>query len=135
MLMTYISIREEKNVFSAIGRTVQLVSGNVIRPLGLFLLLLLSSLLFFSLTDTILVQFFFAVIGWVVNFDQNTMDELSVILLTYLNTFVFYFLTTMLMFGFGLQYYTLLEIREAPDLMERIQQISPERRIRGLQKE
>ncbi len=135
ILITYTSIREDKNIFSAIGRTFQLLGGNLNRSFGLFLLLLVSSILFFSLTDTLLVQFFFALVGWVVSFDQNTMDELSIILLTYLNTFVFYFLMTLFMLGFGLLYYTILEINEAPDLMNRIKQISPERRIRGLQKE
>ncbi|GJM31150.1 MAG: hypothetical protein DHS20C18_01510 [Saprospiraceae bacterium] len=135
MLWTYTSIREGRNSFVSLSRTTLLVSGNLSRIYGLFLLLLVTGILFFSLTDTLLVQFFFALVGWIVNFDQDTMDQLSIILLTYLNTFVFFFLMTMFMLGFGLLYYALLEINAAPNLLDQIRQIGPERRIRGLQKE
>ena len=134
-LWQYAAHREQVNIFKGLPRMNSLLSGNYGKLLGIFSLLLFASLFFYSLADTALVNFFFSVINWVVHFDQSTMDNLSIILLTFFNMFLINLVLVVITAGVGIAYYNLLEVNEAGELLRKIKTIDLKRRIRGLERE
>ena len=64
-----------------------------------------------------------------------TMTAFLSILLAFTSIFFISLIFSMMVVGQSLQYYTLLEIEEAPDLKERIKFIGREKLIQGMVKE
>lgn len=135
LLLNFICQKEDKNLLLSSGRTFFLLSKNYGRVLGLFLILLIVSLFFFLIVDTGLIQFFFNYISWIVYFEQGIMDEISIILFTFICMFTIYTLYALVIAGVSIQYFTLCEIKEANFLRERIQHIGEHKTIQGLDKE
>ncbi|MBV6652634.1 MAG: hypothetical protein KI786_02705, partial [Mameliella sp.] len=131
----YCSYREGLNSLAAFSNSISLWSPNFSRVFSLSFILLLIGAIFYSLVNTMLVWFFFDLVSWVVQLDEGGMEQLSVVLLTFLSVWLMYLVAVMLLLGGGLLYYTLLEIQEAPGLRERIQEIGKQERIKGLVKE
>lgn len=131
----YCSYREGLNSLAAFSNSISLWSPNFSRIFSLSFILLLIGAIFYSLVNTMLVWFFFDLVSWVVQLDEGGMEQLSVVLLTFLSVWLMYLVAVMLLLGGGLLYYTLLEIQEAPGLRERIQEIGKQERIKGLVKE
>ena len=88
-----------------------------------------------GLLDTGISWFFFQLLSWLVNFEQDTMNEITVISLTFLNIYFIHLIFIMLVAGFALEYYSLREIMEAPFLKEQIKQVGQKQTIKGLEKE
>ncbi len=134
-IWTYTMIRESLTPFRALGRTFKLLNKNYGRAFSAFSILVLTSFLFITLLDTAISGFFFRVIGWVISFDQETMDQISVVLLTFLSHLGMYLVFAIILFGMGLLYYSLKEITDAAALKGHIEQIGGHRRLRGLDRE
>ena len=136
LVWTYAILNGPKNrPLSIFQRTFMLLGQNFGRVIGLNITLLLTGILFFSIVDTVLFWFFLDLVSWVVNLEPGNMDQLSVVLLTFISCSVIFLISTMLLVGFGLLYYVLVEIRDAPMLMEQVQQIGSDKKIRGLSRE
>jgi len=135
LLVNYVLMEEKINLWFAIRRTAFLLRGNYSRVLSLFLTLSLVGLLFFSIIDTMVLWTFLDLISWVVQFEESTMNELSVVLLTFTTMFFLQLILGLLLTGIGLLYYSLKEIQEANYLKERIRRIGLQRRIQGLERE
>jgi hypothetical protein len=88
MLYNFILQVEKKDIGFSAKRMFFLLGNNYARVLGLFILLLLLSLFFFMIVDSSLINFFFNYISWVIYLEQSAMDQLSVILLTFVSVFV-----------------------------------------------
>lgn len=131
----YTCYQERRHLFSGLGRSLQLMDGGYWQSLGLLLLTFLTGMIFVSLVDTGLGQFFFELINWIVNFEQETMNNISVVMLTFLYIFLFYGVAGMLIASFSLLYHSRLEVQEANHLREGLQYFGESRRIRGLEKE
>lgn len=126
---------ENGNPFSGFGQTLRLLSKTYGLTLGIYLMLFFLGLLFFSISDSVLLWFYLNLVTWVVHFDQSVMDQLSIILQTFISMYMLFLVATMLFIGFGLHYFSVKEINEANNLKERIQLIGQGKRIRGMEKE
>ena len=135
VLWIYTMMIEDKGLVQGMRRLVALSSQNLGRILGLFVLLLLIAFLFFSITDTMLLSFYLDLVNWIIYFDQETMEQLSIVLLTFTTMFVFHLVFTLLLIGLGLLYHTLVEIKEANYLKDKIQSIGTSNKIKGLERE
>lgn len=134
-LWAYVNYWEEVNIFQGLGKTFTLISGNFGVLLGLYILLVLIGILFYAFMDTVLLWFFFDMIGWNLSLEQTTMDQVLSMLLAFTSIFFISLVYVIMAIGGGLVYFTLLEIEEAPSLKERIKHIGKRRRIQGLEAE
>lgn len=135
LLWLFVLFKENRSLVSGFGYTLQLLQKTYGRTLGIYLMLAFLGLLFFSLSDSVLLWFYLNLVTWVVHFDQSIMDQVSVILQTFISIYMLFLVTTMLFIGFGLHYFSVKEIAEANYLKERVQMIGQGKRIRGLEKE
>ncbi|HMQ49947.1 MAG TPA: stage II sporulation protein M [Saprospiraceae bacterium] len=133
LLWGFVMIKEGISLFTGLGRTFFLLSQNISRFLGLYLLLFFSAFLFFLLIDTSLIWFFLDVISWLVHLKEEAMLNFSTIVLTFITLFIFQMLFAMVLLGIGLQYYTLKEIKEAETLRSRIRYIGQHKNIKGIE--
>ena len=130
-----VNLREQHSPIKGLSRTFTLLSGTYFRGLSLLALLSLIGIIFMGLLDTGISWFFFELLGWVINFEQDVMDDISVIALTFINIYFVHLIFIMLVTGFAMDYYSLLEIKEAPSLKQQIKQIGRRQTIKGLEKE
>ena len=135
LLWMQVNYREMLNPLAGINRTFVLLRMGYGRILSLMALLTLLGLIFMTLLDTAITWFFFELLGWVVNFEQGVMDDISVIGLTFFNVYFLHLVVMMLVAGLGLSYYSLLEIAEAPTLRAQIKQLGQRHMIKGIEKE
>lgn len=134
-LWMFVSLKEGKNSWNALARANNLASGNYSRMIGLAFILLIMGILFLLLMDTGVIYILLSFIGMNFSFDAITMDMMAVILQTFATIFLMNLIGIMLLTSYGLLYHTLLEIREAPHLKERIKYIGEHKSIRGLARE
>lgn len=134
-LWIFVNYWEEVNIFQGLGKTFSLISGNFSILIGLYVLLVLIGILFYGFMDTILLWFFFDMIGWNLSLEQNTMDQILSMLLAFTSIFFMSLIYTIMTLGAGLMYFTLLEIEEAPSLKEKIKHIGLRKRIQGMDAE
>lgn len=135
LLSGFITIWEEKNVFSSIGKAFHLLSGQYGQLLKLFGILSITAVAFFLLFDTAFVVFIFEFIGLNFSLEQTAMDVLAIIILTFMVMFLIFLISMMMMAGFGLIYFSLVETKEAIHLKDSIQYIGSGKKIRGLERE
>ena len=135
VLWGYSCLREGINPVFALGRGASLMSQSYSKSFGLFLILMLVGLLAFSLADSMLAWFYLDLVTWVVLLEESAMQQFSAVFLTFVTVFILYLVFAIILIGGGLLYYSLVEIREAPALMERIQDIGRKRSIKGLEQE
>jgi hypothetical protein len=135
LLWMYTCYQENRPLFGGLGRSLALIRTGYWQSLGLLLLTFGTGMIFISLADTALAQIFFELIGWIINFDQNTMNDISVVILTFLYIFLMYGVMGMLIASFALFYHSRLEVQEARDLRERLTCFGESNQIRGLEKE
>lgn len=135
LLWIYTTFYEQNNPGLALRRTFFLSVRNLNRIFGLFIILWLIGLSLYALTDTFLAGFFLELISWVVYLEQETMDEFSVVLFTFIKIFVVHLVYIVYLIGTCLLYHCLVEIKEAKSLRERIQSIGMIKSIRGIETE
>ncbi|MBX2877597.1 MAG: stage II sporulation protein M, partial [Saprospiraceae bacterium] len=135
LLWMQVSQKETLSPAKGLGRTFNLLSGGYWRGLALLCLLSLLGGTFMGLLDTGISWFFFQLLSWLVNFEQETMNEITIISLTFLNIYFVHLIFIMLVAGFALEYYSLREIMEAPFLREQIKLVGQKQTIKGLEKE
>ena len=126
---------EKLNPVTAVRYMFGLLKRTYGKTLGLYVMLLFLAVLFFSITDSVLLWFYLNQVTWVVLLEQSEMDQLSVVLQTFISMYMLFLVSTMLFIGFGLQYFSFKEITEANYLKERVDLIGQGKRIRGLEKE
>lgn len=135
LLWAYVMQAEGVNVIKGLQRTFTLLQKNIGQVFGLMLVLILVGLLFFLITDTMLLWFYLDLISWIVPLEEAAMKEFSTVLLTFISLFILHLVFAMFIISFGLLYYTLREVLEAGHLRTRVQQIGMVRRIKGLEQE
>lgn len=133
LLWGFVMAKESVSLFAGLSRTFFLLSQNISRFLGLYLLLFFSAFLFFLLIDTSLLWFFLDVISWLVHLREEAMLNFSTIVLTFITLFIFQMLFAMVLLGIGQEYYTLKEIKEAETLRNRIGYIGQHKNIKGIE--
>ena len=117
-------------------RTVfRLTYTNLISSYGLLVLLLLIALPVTYLIDTVIGEFFFQFLDWVIYTDGGTIDGRNVMLQAYCYYFLFSFLFSTCVIAYVLALGSLLEVETARDLRRRIALVGSQRRLRGMEKE
>lgn len=134
-LWMYVMYAENIDPLNGISRTFALLQSNYGRALGVFFILACVGVLFFSIMDTTVLWFYFEMIGWNMSMEQDRMDNFLVILFAFTSVFVLSMILPLVFKSTGLLYYTLLEIKEAPSLREKIKTIGLNRKIQGLDRE
>ena len=135
LLWMYIMAYENVHIFLGFGRVFKLLGGSFWRMVGLGTTLILLGMLTFMFSDSIVFFFIFDFIGMNLNFEEDTMSNISAIFLTGVGMFFIHLIFSILFIGVGMLYHTLTEIKEAPNLSERIQNIGEERRLQGMARE
>jgi hypothetical protein len=135
LLWGFIANWEKKNVFTNLSNTFHLLGGQYFQMLQLFGILLITAAAFFLLFDTAFVVLVFEFIGLNFSLEQSAMDALAMVVLTFMAMFMVFLISMMVMTGFGLLYFSLVETKEASHLKKSIQDIGSGKRIRGLERE
>lgn len=134
-LYLFVMVKEGMNPFSAVGRTFYLLGNGWGKMYGLFLIISMISFAFFILLNSSVVWFYFEVVQW--NFDANT-STIAVVakwFTLFLIVFIFNLVIPLIFISMGLLYFSLLEIKEAHGLKERIASLGKKRRAFGLEVE
>jgi uncharacterized membrane protein SpoIIM required for sporulation len=121
---------------SALKHTWWLINTHLGLVIGSYLTLLVVGWLFFSLSNSTLLSFYLWMIGWNMSFlEQSRLDEIAVILMEFISVFSIFTIFSLIFTTIGYLFYSLLEINEANNLLERIKQIGMTRKIRGMVRE
>jgi len=131
----FVSKKEGKNLWAAFLRSTDLVSVGFGRVILLLLILLLMSILFYLVLDTGVVFILLSFIGMNFSFGDEILKLVGAIMQTFATLFVTNMIFAMQIVAFSLLYYTLLEIKEAPYLKEKLNSIGLHKSIRGLARE
>ncbi|MEO1513886.1 MAG: stage II sporulation protein M [Bacteroidota bacterium] len=134
LIWAYVMYEENANIFSGLGRTFGYMSAYG-RGIGLYVLVVTISGLFYFIMDTSLMELYFDFISWNLSLEEDVLEQVGAILLTFVSIFVICLLFSMMALGGGLLYHTMREIQDAPDLIRRVQSIGSGRRIQGLERE
>jgi uncharacterized membrane protein SpoIIM required for sporulation len=135
MLWMYTCFQERIDPLTGLARTGKLLGAAYWQSIGLLLLTFCTGMIFATLVDTALGKFFFELVTWIVNFDLSTMNNISVVMLTFLYIFLLYGVMSMMIASFGLFYHSRLEATEARTLQKMLQKFGENKQIRGLAKE
>lgn len=121
---------------AALKHTWWLINAHLGLVIGSYLTLLLVGFLVFSLTNSSLLYFYLWMVGWNMSFlSEAHLDELIVIIMTFVSAFSIFTIFSLIFTSIGFLFYSLLEINEANNLLERIKQIGQSRKIRGMARE
>ena len=136
-LILWVKVMMVENVgpVKAFGRTRNLISSAFGKALGLYAILFLLGTLFFTVSESAVIQLFVGILNWVIYFEQATMDQISIAVTTLIIMFVTLLIFSMVVMGIGLLYYTMLEILEARSLNRYIENIGQKKKLRGLERE
>ena len=131
----FIAMQEKGNSIQALSRVFELLGRSYTKTLALILVFLLIGTIALSIIDSMLFSVYFSLVSWVADFSDEQLQNISVILQTGSAMFFLFTILSLIATGFGILYFTLLEIQEAPSLLQAISTIGKQNRIRGLEKE
>jgi len=114
---------------------MQLLSGSYGRSLGLFVMLMILGMLFYSILDSSILWFFVDFIGWNFSFEGDGKEQMTTILVTFIAMVILLLVVPVWLLGMGILYFTLIEINEAPSIKEKIKYIGLRKNIQGIAKE
>ena len=135
MLWTYVMCKERKGLITGLGQTVYLLTGAFGRLIGTYLLTIAIGVSFFLITDTSLIWVYIQLVSMNLALEQEAMDNFTVISLSFIAMLVLYLIFPLVINGIGILYHTLLEIKEAPTLKRRVQNIGKSKVIQGMRRE
>jgi len=134
-LSMYVMLYENVDPFRGISQCLNLISGNYSQLLGLFFILMVTSLLFYSIMDSFLIWFYLDLIGWNFALEQEALNQLLYIMATFTSLFILCLIYCLFMYGMGLLYHSLVEIVNATELKKRIEMIGTRKSIQGMKME
>lgn len=117
------------------GKVISAFGNRFGKLFGTYFLMAFVGMLFFFILDSTLAWLYIEMVGWNVSADQETKDQLLIILLTFSTIFAFSLLSMTIISSIGLLYFSLLEILTAKSLKARIADIGMGKKIKGLDRE
>ena len=135
LLWIYVMTKENIGLIIGLGRTVSLLSGAFGRLLGTYLLTIAIGISFFLITDTSLIWIYIKFVSMNLALEQEAMDNFSIISLSFIVLFVLYLIFPLVINGIGILYHSLVEIKEAPTLKRKVQNIGKTKVIQGMRRE
>jgi uncharacterized membrane protein SpoIIM required for sporulation len=135
LFWNYIIYKEEKNIISAIPRTLNLLGPQLGKVYGLFSVLLLLCTVFFLLLSSPIISMNTWAIGLHISLDQTSTNMLLKIFLFLVVNLTFALIIPILVLGVGFAYYSVVETHQATNLKERINKIGTTKKYFGLARE
>ncbi len=135
VLWSAVMVLEGGNVAKSLGRTFQLLFTRIGNMFVLYIILGITCIMIWSLFFSPVMMFVLENFGYNISTNQEGMDELIAVAVTYMAQVMFGIITPLSIIGIGLYYYSQVEIRDAKSLFNKIQQIGTRKRIRGLERE
>lgn len=124
------------NLLSGIRHAWWLMGSGVGLSYSAHFVMLVLVYLFFSVLNSGLLYFYMMFIGWNMSFmAQEHLDSVVVVVMTFAAAFTIFINYMLFITAYGFLYYSLLEINEANNLMEKINQIGMGKKIQGLSRE
>lgn len=130
-----VMILEGQNIFTGFGRAIQLLFTRLMNTITLYLIIGIISLMALALIYSPVMMFLLQNFGYNIVTDQEGMDEILVVAVTFIAQTMYAIISPLAVIGFGLLYYSQVEIKDAKHLVEKIQLIGSGKRIRGLERE
>ncbi len=131
-LTVYASLYEQINFFAAFNRCRKILKGNWLNLLGLALILSLLGSIYFFVFNSPFLFFYFEIITWNLNVAPETLSKLFQIFITFLSLFAMGIVVPIVLIGIGLKFHSLLEINEAGELKQRINNIGYKKQRYGM---
>ena len=135
IIWTCVMIFESRGPVNSLARTGKLLAKGLGKAFGLFSILLVLGIVFFMITDSAILWFFVSLLEWVIHFEQQVMNQITTVLLTFITLFAMCLIFSLFLLGLALLYYSLTEIVDASSLKADIQNIGARNKIRGLDRE
>ncbi len=134
-LWAFVAVKENKNIGSALGRTVGLILGNIGLLVPFYIVLFCMGLMFSFLIDSAFMWFFYEIVNWNFLMEPNNTPNLLVVLMTFSTICFFLFMAIVLSLGMGILYDTLVEIKDAKRLKAEIPKIGERKKFFGMERE
>jgi len=135
MLWAFTAQADAENPIRSLGNSLSLLFISPSRVVGIFLIIFLFGFTIFNLVDSPLIRGYVNLLSWVVALSQERMNELATIWLTFVYVFMLFLILVAFALSFGLTYFSLLEIRDCPNLKKKIETIGLKKTIRGMETE
>lgn len=135
LLWMAVMVLDEGNVFQSFGRAMQLLFTRLGNAILLYIIIGIISLMALALIYSPVMMFLLQNFGYNIVTDQEGMDEILVVGVTFIAQTMYAMIAPLGVIGFGLYYYSQVEIRDAKSLIQKIQLIGSGKRIRGLERE
>ena len=135
LIWMFTMVIEQSNPILAIGRTLQLQQASFLKPIGLWVILIIVNFLFFSMTDSAISRFFLSLLEWVISFEQSTMNEISVVAVGMVILVGVFLINGLFLVAMGITYFTLREMTDATQLKEAALSIGQQKQLKGLARE
>lgn len=134
-LWTQVMATERRGFFTGLVRATELGGGFYGQMLGLSGILIVVGLLFSMILGSGLLSYLFDVVSMNFYLSAAAQETLSTILLVFIVVFVLLAIFGLWVTGFGMLYFSCLEVHEAKFLKKRLELIGQRHRIRGLERE
>ena len=134
-LYAFTTYQESGNLVQQFQQSLSLLNKSYGKGIGLFFSISLVALLLFLALDTMIFSVFFELLAWIFPFEQEQLDLVSTISLTFITVFVLFFVFCIYFLAFSVLYHAALEARDAPSLKAKIEKIGQTQRIRGMERE
>lgn len=135
LLWTYSMYNERIHLFDGFGRAIHLITQKFETGIGLCALLLVISIIFYTLSDTMLFWFYADFIGWNLGWEGESLLALIAVLKVFSSVLLLFLAAPIYFIGMALWYHSQVEILEATYLYTQIQQIGKNKQIQGLAQE
>lgn len=135
LLWAFASLEQNRTPGAAFRLAFSLVPGSTAMLAGLFFSLLFLGLVVFNIADSPLMRNYLSLVSWIVALEQDALDQVVTVLLTFVNSFVLHLFFLTLSLGIGLAFYSLREINQAVGLRTAIQKVGTAKTFRGLERE
>jgi hypothetical protein len=135
LLWAFAGLEQNRTPGTALQLAFSLVPGSTAMLAGLFFSLLFLGLIVFNIVDSPLMRNYLGLVSWIVALEQEALDQVVTVLLTFVNSFVLHLFFLTLSLGIGLAFYSLREINQAVGLRTAIQEVGTAKTLRGLERE
>lgn len=135
LLWLAVMVLDEENPVQAFGRSAKLMFTRIGNAITLYLIIGIISLMALALIYSPVMMFLLQNFGYNIVTDQEGMDQILVIGVTFIAQTMYAIISPLAIIGFGLYYYSQTEIKDAKNLVRKIQLIGTGKRIRGLERE
>jgi uncharacterized membrane protein SpoIIM required for sporulation len=135
LLWLIVMLKERKNSFSGLARTIYLFQNGFSRIYNTFFAMLLVSFLISLVFNSQIVWQIIDIIGWNLDLEEDMNSVVFISIQTFIFAFIFCITFPLLMISIGFTYASLKQICDADDLKAKIKLLGLRNRAYGLERE